>query len=67
MRSISEFIASYANAQQMGIDLDKILPLKETIRSMAEKHNLPVEFNEKSEAVAEAKAKLVDDLTRMMQ
>lgn len=66
LKSIGNFVATYAQAQQMGIDLEKVLPMKETIRKLAEDHNMPVEHNNKKEEVQEAKNKLVSDLQQMM-
>lgn len=66
MKSINAFVTTYAQAQQMGIDLEKVLPMKETIRKLAEDNNMPVESNNKKEEVKEAKDKLVSDLQTMM-
>lgn len=66
MKSMNEFVTTYAQAQQMWIDLEKVLPMKETIRKMAEDHNLPVESNPKKEDVKEAKDKLVSDMQQML-
>lgn len=65
LKSIGEFSQSIIMAKNAGIDLEEVLPLKKTIRDLAEWFNIDTADKTDNEDVKEAKNKLVDDIQRM--
>ena len=67
MNTVGQIAQGYAVAKQAWVDIDTILPLKQTLRELATAYNLhPVEWAD-SEDIKEAKDKLFSDLQSMMQ
>lgn len=65
MQAVGNIVNGYAMAKQAGIDLDTILPLKKTLRDLADNFNIQTETNAGQEDIQQAKNKLIDELQGM--
>jgi len=66
MNAVSNMIAWYINAKNAWIDIESIIPPKQTLRELAEDFNIETNTDSSSEDVKEAKNKLIDDITKML-
>lgn len=66
LRDMKAVVEAYAISKQMGADLNDFLPMKDTIKDIAESHNMPVKQWASNEEVQAAKSELRKWLEWMM-
>lgn len=65
LKDANMIVEAYAKAQQMGTDLNKILPLEDALKDVFADHNLGVKEGNEAGEVKDAVTKFQDDLMKM--
>lgn len=66
LTDVGTIVQSYSLAKQAGMDIEGILPAKQTIRDLAQDYNITIEANASDEEVKEAKQELMQWLRGML-
>lgn len=66
LNTVGQIAQGYMVAKQAGIDLETILPIKSTLRELAEDYNMTVEEKSDNEDVTQAKQNMMSELQGMM-
>jgi hypothetical protein len=61
-QAIPNIVNGYLSAQQAGLDLNTIMPLKDTLKELADGFNLDTITEQPNDDVNEAKKKLYDEV-----